>query len=392
MSKEKTAHIVFLAKVYMKPSEQNNFVALFESGTTVTLLKEQGNWVKVDAGDGQIGWIKKSTLDIGNNKTTVVHNSVSTAPLSAPQNISNNLLENPLTIPIAIGFVIFTIISALIYFLFFRKKKETMDMNITRVEMPRITKETLTPRNSYRVLIIADKNKSVKNSVSNIHIKMSAFFRDIGFTVYKLATLKNLSVNVTDTPDIIIIDTELGRKVISIAEQEIVNAWRDNLPVVFYNIDDPDIVTPSEFLQQSYYLGKQISDTDLIKITAPTLKTDNEEGSYCSLQGKIQKDGLYEVIQFLEIGQKDGILRVRKLDNSRLGSISFDKGQIIHGETDIEKGKDAVLSILKCYEGSFEFFSMKPKNRNCVLNATAVMMESVKNFDENTDLYSQTSN
>jgi len=73
--------------------------------------------------------------------------------------------------------------------------------------------------------------------------------------------------------------------------------------------------------------------------------------------GNLKQTTLLDAIQFLEIGQREGILHI--YSGRRKGYLTFIKGQVVDAFYRNETGREAIFQILGLEEGDF-YFEPKP--------------------------------
>jgi hypothetical protein len=69
--------------------------------------------------------------------------------------------------------------------------------------------------------------------------------------------------------------------------------------------------------------------------------------------GNLKQTNLLDAIQFLEIGQREGILHI--YSGRRKGYLTFVKGQVVDAFYRNETGREAIFQILELEEGDFYF-------------------------------------
>ncbi|MBN1578777.1 MAG: DUF4388 domain-containing protein [Chitinispirillaceae bacterium] len=69
--------------------------------------------------------------------------------------------------------------------------------------------------------------------------------------------------------------------------------------------------------------------------------------------GNLKQTTLLDAIQFLEIGQREGILHI--YSGRRKGYLTFVKGQVVDAFYRNETGREAIFEILELEEGDFYF-------------------------------------
>ena len=90
---------------------------------------------------------------------------------------------------------------------------------------------------------------------------------------------------------------------------------------------------------------------------------------------------LQEILQFLEVGRRTGMLSVE--DGKPAGVISFELGVITFAQTRLNEGIEAVMEILSVTGGTFHFFENKRvMQSNCRLPAQEALMQWACRVDE----------
>ena len=69
--------------------------------------------------------------------------------------------------------------------------------------------------------------------------------------------------------------------------------------------------------------------------------------------GNLKHTSLLDAIQFLEIGQREGVLHI--YSGRRKGYLTFSKGQVVDGFYRNEIGREAIFKMLALEEGDFYF-------------------------------------
>ena len=101
----------------------------------------------------------------------------------------------------------------------------------------------------------------------------------------------------------------------------------------------------------------------------------------CSLEGRIAAGGLSDILQFLEVGRRSGMLSIE--DGPPAGVLNFANGIITFAQTRTAEGADAVLEILSLSQGGFRFYLDKRIDQcNCRLSAFDVSLRWAHRHDE----------
>ena len=100
-----------------------------------------------------------------------------------------------------------------------------------------------------------------------------------------------------------------------------------------------------------------------------------------ALSGRIEEMELSEVVQFVGMSRKTGVLKVRAPDSS--GTLVFQDGELIDATSADRNGEAAVFELLKLREGSFEFFlHSSPPTRTIQRSTLHLLLETHRLMDE----------
>lgn len=100
-----------------------------------------------------------------------------------------------------------------------------------------------------------------------------------------------------------------------------------------------------------------------------------------ALQGNLEDFELTDVFQLIQLGQKDGGLRIQS-DND-VGIVYFKGGMVIHAKTNTFLGEPAIDSILSWKKGRFVFNPGEETLENTVdLPIQQVILEAARRIDE----------
>ncbi|MFW6245119.1 MAG: SH3 domain-containing protein, partial [Fibrobacterota bacterium] len=267
-----TASVHFYGKLYRVPKETSALITMLEDRCKVVVLSEKGEWLEVQA-KGYRGWILKSQTSWNNagkkeNRVALTKNG--------PEQKSFDLKPNLKTMGIG-AFVLFTLGFSLIL-MFRRRIVAKLKTDISR--NTQVLKINHQDQSKHHVIIISNKDKNVKSSISNVHKKLSSCFREIGFNVGFVDSLKIHVIETEYIPDIIAVDFEISTKVIKKTEKILLKSgFSDDVPVFFFNIPEPEKVEPSRLLKRTFYLGQTFTDQDLLKIAGAAIETFRQDGN-----------------------------------------------------------------------------------------------------------------
>jgi hypothetical protein len=100
-----------------------------------------------------------------------------------------------------------------------------------------------------------------------------------------------------------------------------------------------------------------------------------------ALQGNLEDFELTDVFQLIQLGQKDGGLRIQS-DND-VGIVYFKNGMVIHAKTNSVQGEPAIDSILSWKKGRFVFNPSEETLEHTVdLPIQQVILEAARRIDE----------
>ena len=100
-----------------------------------------------------------------------------------------------------------------------------------------------------------------------------------------------------------------------------------------------------------------------------------------ALQGNLEDFELTDVFQLIQLGQKDGGLRIQSDDD--VGIVYFKGGIVIHAKTNSIQGEAAIDSILSWKRGRFVFNpNEETLERTVELPIQQVILEAARRIDE----------
>ena len=100
-----------------------------------------------------------------------------------------------------------------------------------------------------------------------------------------------------------------------------------------------------------------------------------------SLAGDLQEFEITDVFQLIQLGQKDGILRLHTADD--VGIVYFKKGMVAHAQTNAIQGEPAIDTILSWKKGKFTFNPGEQTDQRTVdLPIQQVILEAARRIDE----------
>lgn len=104
-----------------------------------------------------------------------------------------------------------------------------------------------------------------------------------------------------------------------------------------------------------------------------------------ALQGNLEDFELTDVFQLIQLGQKDGGLRIQCEDD--VGIVYFKEGIVIHAKTNSIQGEAAIDTILSWKKGRFVFNPNEETLKRTVnLPIQQVILEAARRIDEMTKI------
>ena len=239
-------------------------------------------------------------------------------------------------------------------------------------------------------VIIGRTEKRIHNLLTNADSVLAHYLVDLGCKVHHFTEIANAQTFLQRyAPDVVVVDWQLQENVQAAVESIFFNSkLKLNMAVIFYNVADLAVKRRSNTAGITMeYLGISVSDQDLSKIIAPLLGGQRKEKRFqesvqtSALEGEIQRGSLSEVLQFIEMGRKNGCLYVT--ENTPLGLIYFEQGRISYAASPAKQGTDAVFELLDLDKGHFHFVMDKvSESRNIDLSVLEIVMEWTKRRDE----------
>lgn len=153
-------------------------------------------------------------------------------------------------------------------------------------------------------------------------------------------------------------------------------------PVVFLNLP-PNFSKPSlSYLSDVRFIHAQKDESYFLQIAADFLQQKQKEQSEYVLHGRLIKDSLLEILQLLELGGREGVLRIYDVRKELSAVVGLKDGKIVLARSRKNSGKEAVLEMLSRNSGEFSFEERQVKGGDLLLVPTTVMMEYVQKMDE----------
>lgn len=240
------------------------------------------------------------------------------------------------------------------------------------------------------VVLLGPGEKIIESGIAGVFISLEKFFRDIGFSVIVTPSLARFDGILQEgVPIIIGIDCRLGGKAMRKVDAMCRACFGVRASVVFFfNAANPESLKPPPSLPQATYLGEKFASIQVLELISYAISVEanaprpaETRREPCTLEGKNTGHALQEILQFLEVGRRTGMLSVE--DGKPAGIISFEQGVITFAQTRLNEGIEAVMEILSVTGGTFHFFENKRvMQTNCRLPAQEALMQWACRVDE----------
>jgi hypothetical protein len=240
------------------------------------------------------------------------------------------------------------------------------------------------------VVLLGRGEKVIESGIAGVFISLEKFFRDMGFSVLVTPDLRRFDAVLQEgAPVIIGIDCRLGAKAMRKVDALCKACFGVRASVVFfYNAPHPETLPSPPSLPQATYLGESFTGMHVLELISYAISVDahaprpaSSGREPCDLEGRNVGNALPEILQFLEVGLRTGMLSVE--DGMPAGIISFEQGKITFAQTRLNEGMEAVMEILSVTGGTFHFFENKRVMRsNCRLSAQEALMHWACRVDE----------
>ena len=277
--------------------------------------------------------------------------------------------------------VLFGVVSGLITaFIIWVVKVRTMVQSALRFDM---VMETASVDHQLggelQLVLFSSTDQMVPSTVSTVYKRMSSCFRELGFQVFFSDTLQ---IELDKQPTLIAINVVEYKKSKKIVERFLKRHKQfGDIPVIFYNVEDPNSFDVGSKIALPYLLGNTFHDQELVKIAASVLESQELHNAGL-LHGTITGDGISEILQFLELGSRSGLLTIRDSKKQLLGELGFHKGTIVYARSARGVGEIAAFDVAGFKIGFFSYKNQDIQGHNCQIHATALIMQLLQMEDE----------
>jgi hypothetical protein len=239
------------------------------------------------------------------------------------------------------------------------------------------------------VCLVARHDKVIQSPIAGVYITLGKCLQDLGFSVQRATGLSELEGLLEEgVPGVMGVDCRLGprtlREIARLARAH--PAMRDCV-FLFYNAERPESIHPPAILPHAHFLGLAFASQQVMEILAPAFEFEpapEESGSVDTgaiFEGVLSENSLPEILQFLEIGRRTGLLSLET--EQPAGVINFQDGDITSAQTHLHEGVEAVFEMLALNRGKFRFFPGKvTATGGARISATQVLMHWAQRVDE----------
>lgn len=240
------------------------------------------------------------------------------------------------------------------------------------------------------VVLLGRGEKIIESGIPGVFISMEKFFRDTGFPVVVTSDLRRFDhILEQGAPVILGIDCNLGPKALKKVDALCHACFGVRASVAFfYNASRPESLKPPANLPQATYLGETFTSLQLLELISYAISVEahaprpaaalREEST---LEGRNIGHALAEILQFLEVGKRTGLLSVE--DGKPAGIISLEQGVITFAQTRLNEGFEGIMEILSVTGGTFHFFDHKRvMQSNCRMSPQEALMHWACRVDE----------
>jgi hypothetical protein len=249
------------------------------------------------------------------------------------------------------------------------------------------------------VCMVARHDKVILSPIAGVYINLGKCFEDLGFTVQRASSLAELELQLRQgLPGVMGVDCRLGPRVLrEVARLAPRYPGLRECVFLFYNAERPERLSPPSALPHAHFLGLAFASQQVMEILAPAFDfrdaavdeegaddgraAEREKESGAVFEGKVSENSLPEILQFLEIGRRTGLLSLET--DLPAGVINFHEGDIVSAQTHRQEGLEAVFEILSLRAGKFRFFPGRVTVRSATrLSATEVLLHWAQRMDE----------
>jgi hypothetical protein len=232
-------------------------------------------------------------------------------------------------------------------------------------------------------------DKVIQSPISGVYITLGKCFQDLGFIVRRAASLAELEdLLESGVPGVMGVDCRLGPRTLrEIARLARVHPAMRDCVFLFYNAERPETLHPPAILPHAHFLGLAFASQQVMEILAPAFEFEpapEENGradTGAVFEGVLSENSLPEILQFLEIGRRTGLLSIEI--EQPAGVINFQDGDITSAQTHLHEGVEAVFEMLSLNRGKFRFFPGKATvPGETRISATQVLMQWAQRVDE----------
>lgn len=325
-----------ITNIFSSISPALTLVGVARKGDTFPLLKEEGEYLCIDAW-GKQGYILSSSIAIKEE--------------ALPENEAVASRKDEIKLFLKNNFVVVSIGSSLLLILF-------VSLIISLIQKGRARRKLIYLRSA---LILSKKPKRiVVSDKTGATTTLEKFLRKLEIQLSPVTTISYFQKRMIEhMPDLLIVDWNMDHKIADIIKEQL-SKYRlsSATTLIFYHVPDKDrLKLSSGFGQSTVYLHDEIPSVEKIELILGEEKETtlaNTEKINSHLSGVLGNSHLEDIIQLLGSSQKSGCLVVE--DEDPFAVIFFERGIIVDAMTkDGTVNREAIFECLRLTEGNFYF-------------------------------------
>jgi len=244
---------------------------------------------------------------------------------------------------------------------------------------------------SKKVLIVANEQHYVRQGLTNKKTNLIRCFTEVGCSVKRYTSLDTALQALERTmPDLLVIDYALQEHIVQTVSKHLANRSSfSQISVLFYNAPLAASADHDASLLNVHYLGVSFSDKDIFQFVTPSISSTGTREFYTSVQesafkGDIADSPLSSLFQFLESGEKTGVLEIKQFAEQHI--VRFERGQICADNGAGTKNTQHYVALLDISDGTFTFTpDPSVQSGGKIISTMQVLMQWTKQKDEITE-------
>lgn len=235
-----------------------------------------------------------------------------------------------------------------------------------------------------KVLVVEDEpliGKMLADRLAELHVEVLRAANGI----------EALEIAWEKSPDLILLDVMMpkmdGFEVAKVLKE---NPRTSHIPIIFLtavsNVQEKVKglqLGAEDYITKPFHLDEVLARVGSVLKRGEMAKAQRASLETRGVRGRLQDMSLPNLIQFLELEQKDGILSLTR--GAERGYLSFSKGRIANAKVGQLQGEAAVYRLLKWADGEFELEPMvgeTPVAASITASNQSLIMEGMRRLDE----------